>query len=108
MGIRKKRVKVKEINTLGKVKQAFFSTQSLPLLLTMAIMGVLFVLFRMKTLELDYKITDTKGEIKKVELERKELNANKARLLSVNNLRDFSKKYNLKQPNSNQIIVIPE
>jgi len=91
-----------------KVKGFIFSSQGFPLLLMFSVLGVLFVLFRMKSVELDYKITEVNKEISRARLEQKELGAEKAGLLSVNNLRKLAKQYNLKQPVQNQIIVIPD
>ncbi|RLA64218.1 MAG: hypothetical protein DRQ88_05275 [Epsilonproteobacteria bacterium] len=91
----------------GKIRDFIFSSQGFPLLLMFSILGVLFVLFRMKSVELDYKITEINKAISKVRLEQKELNAKKAGLLSVNNLRKLAKRYKLKQPAQSQIIVIP-
>ena len=69
-------------------------------------MGILFVLFRMKSIEMDYKISSMNKDIEKVVLENKELGAVKAKLLSVRNLKKMAKKYDLKQPKQKQIIVI--
>ena len=89
------------------IKEAVFSSQGFPILLTLSVIGVLFVLFRMKSIELDYKIAEIDKEKNKIEMEGKEIKATKARLLSVKNLRRLAKKYDLKQPSSKQIIVIP-
>lgn len=71
-------------------------------------LGLLFVLFRMKGVELDYKITSVNKDIDKVVLDNKELKAKKARLLSVKRLRKLASKYDLKQPKQKQIIVLPD
>ena len=91
-----------------KLKGFIFSSQGFPLLLMFSVLGVLFVLFRMKSVELDYKITEVNKKISKERLEQKELGAKKAGLLSINNLRKLAKRYNLKQPTQAQIIVIPD
>lgn len=88
-------------------RKVFLSSQGLPIMLTLSVLGVLFVLFRMKGIELNYKITNMNKDIEKVALESKELRAKKARLLSVKNLRTIARKYELKQPKQNQVIVIP-
>ena len=61
----------------------------------------------MKGVELDYKLTELNKVIKTVELDAKELRAEKANLLSVQNLRRLAVKFNLKAPSSKQVIVIP-
>lgn len=70
-------------------------------------LGILFVLFRMKGIEMEYKLSDINRTIDNVSLENKELKAQKARLLSVNQLNQLAKKFDLKQPGQGQIIVIP-
>lgn len=106
--VRKKKVlRRKKKTMLESLKEGVFSSQGFPILLTLSVIGVLFVLFRMKSIELDYKITEVNKERNKIEMEGKEIKATKARLLSVKNLRRLAKKYDLKQPSSKQIIVIP-
>ena len=91
-----------------KLKGFIFSSQGFPLLLMFSVLGVLFVLFRMKSVELDYKITGVNKQISRHRIEQKELAAKKAGLLSVNNLRKLAKRYKLNQTAQNQIIVIPD
>ncbi len=90
-----------------KVKSVVFSTQGMPIFLTVAVLSFLFVLFRMKGVELDYQIISSKKEIERINSENKELKAKKAGLLSVKSLRRIAKKHSLKEPNKKQIIVIP-
>ncbi|MEE3078407.1 MAG: hypothetical protein VX341_03645 [Bdellovibrionota bacterium] len=90
-----------------KVRAIFLSAQGLPIFLSLIIITVLFVLFRMKTVEMNYKIASIKKDIEKVKIEGKELKAKKAKHLSVKNLRKLARTYNLRQPRKNQIIVIP-
>lgn len=40
-----------------KVKNIIFSTQGLPIFLSFTTVAILFVLFRMKNVEMDYQIT---------------------------------------------------
>jgi len=90
-----------------KVKDVLLSSQGFPIFLTCTIFGILFVLFRMKSVELDYKISSVKKDIKKIKLENKELKADKAKRLSMKNLRRLASKYELNEPQQKQIIVIP-
>lgn len=92
----------------AKLKSFIFSSQGLPLILMYLTLGVLFVVFRMKSVELDYKMVELNQEIAKKKLMEKEIAANKAELLSTNSLRGLAKQYDLKPPKQNQIIVIPE
>jgi cell division protein FtsL len=96
-----------QISLIEKIKSIAFSSQGLPVFLTLSVLGILFVIFRMQSVELDYKINDVKKDIKKVKLENKALKAKKARELSTKKLRNLAKKYDLNQPKQDQIIVIP-
>ena len=84
-----------------------FSSQGFPIIITLTTLGILLVLFRMKSVEQDYKINQINEENQRVLFYNKDLKAKKADRLSVNNLRDLAEKYNLQQPKQNQVIVIP-
>ncbi len=90
-----------------KLKSIIFSAQGFPIVLTLSTLCLLFVLFRMKTVELDYKIAAKNRTIDKSLSNSKELSALKANLLSVKNLRSMANKHGLKEPNQQQVIVIP-
>lgn len=97
----------RKIQITNKLKETFFSSQGLPLSLAFITISILFVLFRMKGVELDYKVNEVDSKIEKSQLENKELKAKKAKLLSTKNLRHMASKHNLKQPTRKQIIVVP-
>jgi len=82
------------------------SNQVFPFVLIFFVIGISFVLFRMKGVDLDYKIADVRKDMKYVTQEGKELKAKKARLLSVRRLRSLASKYDLVRPKQKQIIVI--
>ncbi len=90
-----------------RIKSILLSAHGFPIILTIGMMAVLFVLFRMKSVELDYKFVETKKQIEKSLLTQKDLKAKQAKFLSVKNLRELAKKHNFSQPKENQIIVIP-
>ena len=48
----------KEKGIAGHFFQIFFSAKIFPLCLFLMVIGVLFVLFRMKSVEMDYKISE--------------------------------------------------
>jgi hypothetical protein len=89
------------------MKSIFFSAQGLPIVLSLVVITILFVLFRMKGVEMNYQLSSISKDIEKVKVEGKELKAKKAKLLSVNNLRKMARSYKLQQPKQKQIIVIP-
>lgn len=90
----------------GKVKSIILSTQGFPIFIAFTTLAVMFVVFRMKNVEMDYKISKTNKEIEKVVLDNKELKAKKARMLSAEKLRTLADRHSLTQPKQNQIIVI--
>ncbi len=96
----------KKTDIVGKIKSIIFSTQGFPIFLAFTTLAVLFVVFRMKNVEMDYKITKTNKDIEKVVLDNKELKAKKARMLSAEKLRMLAERHSLTQPKQNQIIVI--
>ena len=90
-----------------KLKGLVTSSQGMPIILTLAIISILFVLFRMKGVEIDYKLNTVNQKTKEEVLNNKELKAKKANLLSVGRLRKLAKKHNLQEPKQKQIIVVP-
>ena len=90
-----------------KFKSIITSPEGFPIILTLAVISILFVLFRMKNVELDYKINETNKKLDKALIQNKELKAEKARLLSVRRLKNLAKQNNLSEPKQSQIIVIP-
>jgi hypothetical protein len=83
------------------------TSQTFPLICVLGTLGVMFVLFRMKGIEQDYRFSDLTKKIKIEETENKELKAERARMLSIKNLKGFAKRYKLKEPNEKHIIIIP-
>jgi len=104
----KDRFSFNEIQFTARLKGFIFSSQGFPLILMYLTLGILFVVFRMKSVELDYKLVELNQEISKKKLLEKEIEANKAELLSPNYLRELAKRYELKPPKQTQIILIPE
>src|SRR5690554_6509785 len=84
-----------------------FTSQTLPFVFVFSILGIFFVLIRMKGIEQDYKFNEVAKTLKVKQIENKELKADRARLLSVKHLKDFAKKFDLKEPDEKHIIVIP-
>lgn len=84
-----------------------FTSQTLPFVFVFSVLGILFVLIRMKGIEQDYKFNELAKSLKVKKIENKELKADRARLLSVKKLKGFASKYNLEEPDEKHIIVIP-
>ena len=91
---------------LGFFGRIFFNSIGLPLFLSLTLLAMLFVLFRMKGVELDYEINRADKNIAKLQMKNKDLRAQKAKLLSPHHLRDIAKQYDLNQPKQEQIIVV--
>jgi len=100
----------KSINNklISLLKHTIGSSRGFPIFISLVFICVLFVLFRMRSIELDYKISSLEKKIKKAQFESKILKAKKANLLSVKNLNMLASKHGLKEPSQKQIIVIPE
>jgi hypothetical protein len=90
-----------------KIREVIFSSQGLPLFLSLTTLAILLVLFRMKNVETDYKISKSNRDIEKVLMDNKELKAKSARMLSADKLRRLASIHRLDQPRQDQIIVIP-
>ena len=88
-------------------RRVIFSSQGFPIVISISILGTLLVLFRMKSVEQDYRINEVGKKRKSLVFESKELKAEKASQLSVKNLRRIADKYNLRRPKREQVIVIP-
>lgn len=94
-------------NPKEKLFEVVFSSKGFPIFLSFVVLAVLFVLFRMKNVEMDYKISKTNKDIEKVSLDNKELKAKKAKMLSPEKLRRLASLHSLDQPKQDQIIVVP-
>lgn len=91
---------------MGKLKSLLLSSKVLPFVLIFSLFGVLFVLFRMKSVEVDYKMSALNKNMEKVTFENKELKAKKAKELSIRRLRKLAAKHELAKPKQEQIIII--
>ncbi len=78
------------------------------LFLIVLIAGVCFsfVYTRMQCVELDYKISNLNNKINRLNLENKELKADRARFLSPKKLKSYAKKNKLSEPSRKQIIIL--
>ena len=89
------------------IKNIIFSSQGFPIFLIVSVVAILFVMYRMKAVELDYEISNTNKNIEKSNLENKDLKARRARLLSTKDIKEMAREHDLRQPGQEQVIVIP-
>lgn len=82
-------------------------SQGMAIVISITILGLFLVLFRMKSIEQDYLYGQFLKSIEQESTDGKELKAKRARLLSVKNLRRYAEQFNLKEPRPEQIIIIP-
>lgn len=92
---------------LEKIVKLFFSSSYFPFILSISVLGLLFIMFRMKSIEQDYKFNGLNKKIEQSNNDNKDLKARKAKLLSAKNLRTMASNHNLTEPKQEQIIVIP-
>lgn len=85
----------------GNLRNAFIS-------LGLIICAVLFIFIRMRGVEQDYALNKLNDKHSQINLKNKELKAERAILMSPNNLKQIATQYKLNQPGPHQIIVIPE
>lgn len=97
---KKKKFKNQFLNVL-------FDGDVFPFVLAFSLIGILFVFIRMRGIELSYQYNEVNSKVDSVSISNKELKAHRAKLLNVNNLRAFADRFELKEPSSKQILVIP-
>lgn len=97
---------VREFNLKSFVPRYLINAQSFPFIMSVTVLAILFVLFRMKGIEQDYAYNELSIQIQKAKNESKDLMAKKAYKLSLHNLRQLAVKHNLNEPTQEQIIVI--
>ena len=102
-----RRAKKKQNVILKFISDRIITSQSLPLIFVVSILGVMFVLIRMKGIEQDYKYNELAKRIKVQKIQNKELKAQKAKELSIKNLKAYAKKFELSEPDEKRIIIIP-
>lgn len=103
--------KAKKKQKSSTLKEAFFgivfSARGFPLFFSFFIISILFVLFRMRGVEQSYQISELNKKNEKILYQIKELKGEKAKHLSAKNLRRIARKFDLKEPKADQIIIIP-
>lgn len=103
-----RKTKKKKANPFFKyLSDKIFTSQTLPLIFVVSIIGIMFVLIRMKGIEQDYEYNEIAKRIQVQKIKNKELKAERARELSVKNLKAFAKKHELNEPSEKNIILIP-
>ena len=102
------RKRKKKTNPIFKfLSDRIFTSQSMPLIFVVSILGIMFVLIRMKGVEQDYKYNELAKRLKVQKIQNKELKAKLARELSVKKLKAYAKKFKLNEPDEKRVIIIP-
>ena len=91
----------------NKVKNFFLNSKAMPLVFAFSVIGIMFVLIRMKGVEQDYTFNELENRVKIQQLQNKELKAKRARHLSMKKLKALADKYELNEPDEKRIIIIP-
>ena len=92
---------------MSKIIPLFKNGNTLSMIIAFVLISFFAVMFRMKGVELDYKINKRDKELRKVVLENKELKAKRARELSIESLNNLANKHKMKEPSQKQVIVVP-
>ena len=90
------------------IKSFFKDSATISIIFVFVVISFLAVSFRMKSVELDYEKIEVEKSLKKVQTKNKRLKAERAKLLSVEELNQLAKRLEMKVPSQKQIIVIPE
>lgn len=102
-----RRARKKTNPALKYISEKVITSQTLPLIFVISIIGIMFVLIRMKGVEQDYKYNEIAKRIKVQKIQNKELKAKRARELSVKRLKSYAKKFKLNEPDEKRVIIIP-
>ena len=95
------------LGKFGKLTTFFKKGNNLVILIFFALTCLLAIIFRMKSIEQDYLLSEKRKEIKKVSELNKALRADRAKTLSTKNLSRIAKNHNMKEPSQKQIILVP-
>lgn len=90
-----------------KIKNFLLNSKAMPLVFAFSVIGIMFVLIRMKGVEQDYSYNELEKRVKIQQLQNKELKAKRARHLSMKKLRALADKFELNEPDEKRIIIIP-
>ncbi len=105
--VRKTRSRKKANPFFHYLSEKIFTSQTLPLIFVVSIIGIMYVLIRMKGIEQDYEYNEIAKRMKIQKVKNKELKAQRARELSVKKLKAYAKQYDLVEPDEKRIILIP-
>ena len=90
------------------IKLVFGNTRNALISISLISLAAMFIFVRMKGVEQDYELNQLNQKFYQINLRNKELKAERASLMSSNNLKQIAKFHNLNQPGPHQMIVIPE
>ncbi len=92
---------------LSPLKLLFFHSEFSPLVFSFLLLGLSYVVIRMKNVEQDYALHDLQKKVRLVTKDLTALETQHAELLSVQNLRRWSKENQLIIPGPERMIIIP-
>ena len=95
------------MSNLNKMTTFLKKGNNLVILIFFTLTCLLAIIFRMKSVEQDYHISQKRKEIKKVNDLNKALKADRAKALSTKSLSRIAKSHKMKEPSQKQIILVP-
>ncbi len=101
----KNRLRV-HLSRLTLSKFSFHYFPYLFMIFSLFFLGILFVTFRMKRIELDYSYYEINKKIDKAFYKNKELRAQLAKNFSIEGLTLLAKRHHLNRPKKDQIIIM--
>ncbi len=102
-----RRTKRAKNSSFDKLKDFLLNSKTIPLIFSFSVLGIMFVLVRMKGVEQDYSFNEIEKRTKIQRVQNKELKARRARELSMKKLKAFADKYDLSEPDEKRIIIVP-
>lgn len=100
--------KIKPATKTRDWKKSLFTSRFIPLIACFLLLGLAYVIVRMKNVEQDYALHQLRLETSRLEKKLRTLKTEQAKLLSVQNLRQWSKENNLVVPGPERMLVIPK
>ena len=95
------------MSNLSNVSNFLKKGNNLTILIFFIFTCLIAIVFRMKSIEQDYLISEKRKEVRKLNELNKALKADRARSLSTKNLSKMARIHGMKEPSQKQIILVP-